>query len=434
MWADSLASCALAGCTCSPSASSTRVTGSCASQSISRSGCRRRSSWAIATSRRACPSPIGEETNSARRRRERPRVQVRAGGLRAAGELAQEPVDLDGVAGLGAVAGAFERDERAAGGLGERGALGVRADAVGVAVDDERGAAHARGRVREGLQPAQAERRGGVGERLGVGLERPFDAVLDLLGRVRLVEHLGEEELQEPAVVLAPVVAVVHRPRVGGAAQVVLEARADRALREARRERHRRADVGDAADALGVVGGQQRRPQRAARQTGEEGLAGLGRVQDGQRVGGELGLGVGLDAGRTVRLAVAAAVERDHPEVPRQVGDLRLPVARVDDRPGRQQQDRVAPAAVDLVEEPHAVARRVALQVRVAGAVHGRTSNTRLNGVSATRRKRVKPAAVTTSRSAPRRPGHRAPARPPGTSTRACRRASRRRSRRGRRG
>ena len=41
-----------------------------------------------------------------------------------------------------------------------------------------------------------------------------------------------------------------------------------------------------------------------------------------------------------VGAAVAAPVERDHAAVAREVGDLHLPVARVDDRPGRQEQDR----------------------------------------------------------------------------------------------
>ena len=56
------------------------VTGCWASQSISRSGCSLRSSPAIATSRWACPSPIGEEMYSARLRRDLPRTQRRGGG------------------------------------------------------------------------------------------------------------------------------------------------------------------------------------------------------------------------------------------------------------------------------------------------------------------------------------------------------------------
>ena len=132
----------------------------------------------------------------------------------AARELVQEPVDLDRLARLRAVAGAGHRHQAAAGGLRQRRALGVRADQVLVAVDHQHRALHAGHRVLEGLEPAQRERRHRVRERLRVGLQRPAHAVLDLLGRVRVVEHLGEEELQEAAVVLAPVVAVVHRPGV----------------------------------------------------------------------------------------------------------------------------------------------------------------------------------------------------------------------------
>ena len=54
-----------------------------------------------------------------------------------------------------------------------------------------------------------------VGERVGLDLEPPSDAVLDLLRRVRLGEHAIEEELEEVLVVLVPVVAVVLRPAFG---------------------------------------------------------------------------------------------------------------------------------------------------------------------------------------------------------------------------
>ena len=65
---------------------------------------------------------------------------------------------------------------------------------------------------------------------------------------------------------------------------------------------------------------------------------------------------------------VAEAVHRQHPEVAREVGDLHLPVARVDQRPGREQEDGLLALAVDLVEEPLAVALDEALGVGVAGA------------------------------------------------------------------
>ena len=44
--------------------------------------------------------------------------------------------------------------------------------------------------------PRQSPASSGGDQRVGVGLERPADAVLDLLGRVRLGEHLVEEELE----------------------------------------------------------------------------------------------------------------------------------------------------------------------------------------------------------------------------------------------
>ena len=60
-WADSDDSSALRGWIVSPWVSSTAVTGCWASQSIWRSGWSLRSSAAIATSRWAWPSPMGDE-------------------------------------------------------------------------------------------------------------------------------------------------------------------------------------------------------------------------------------------------------------------------------------------------------------------------------------------------------------------------------------
>ncbi len=103
MWRDSLARKALAGWMRSPRASSTAVTGCWASQSISRSGWSLRSSSAIATSRCAWPSPIGEEMKRARLRRDLPRTQ-RPGRRRGLDEVAQQQVHLDRVAHVRAVA------------------------------------------------------------------------------------------------------------------------------------------------------------------------------------------------------------------------------------------------------------------------------------------------------------------------------------------
>ena len=65
------ASSALAGCTISPAAASTSVTGDWASHSIRRSGTRSRTARAIARSRSTWPRPIGDDTHSAVRGRSR---------------------------------------------------------------------------------------------------------------------------------------------------------------------------------------------------------------------------------------------------------------------------------------------------------------------------------------------------------------------------
>ena len=110
MCVDSFARKGLAGWMRSPRSSSTAVTGCWASQSISRSGCSLRSSSAIAASRCAWPSPIGDETYSARLRpglaahpARRPR--------RRGDEVAQEQVDLDRVTGVREVTRTLEHDE-----------------------------------------------------------------------------------------------------------------------------------------------------------------------------------------------------------------------------------------------------------------------------------------------------------------------------------
>ena len=121
-------------------------------------------------------------------------------------------------------------------------------------------------------------------------------------------------------------------------------------------------------DALRMLGGEQQRraaPPTRARPRRPRSVAVASRTARASAANSALG--VRLGALRPVRAPVAAPVEGDHAEVARQVRDLRLPAARVDDRPGRQQQDGRLAAAVDLVEDPHAVALDEALAVRVAG-------------------------------------------------------------------
>ena len=119
-------------------------------------------------------------------------------------------------------------------------------------------------------------------ERLARRLEAPADAVLDLLRRVRLGEGLREEELEEVAVVLEPVVAVVLRPALVRLQRLVerrLHARPVHAERRGRRDEH------GAVDALGVLGGEQGAPEGAGRQPDDHGAVGAGGVhhRDGVR-------------------------------------------------------------------------------------------------------------------------------------------------------
>ena len=88
-------------------------------------------------------------------------------------------------------------------------------------------------------------------------------------------------------------------------------------------------------DAVGVKAGQQRRPISRPMSADEHGALGAGRVENGDGVGDGLGVAVGGRVGRPVRASVPAAVEGDHPVVAREVGDLPLPQARVDDAPRR---------------------------------------------------------------------------------------------------
>ena len=92
------------------------------------------------------------------------------------------------------------------------------------------------------------------------------------LGRVRLREHLGEEEREEAAVVAAQGVAVVAGPAL---VDLALGVEDDRRLvtRPGVVVGQRGADHAGAVDALGVAGGEQQRAQPAAREPEHAGRA-----------------------------------------------------------------------------------------------------------------------------------------------------------------
>ncbi len=197
---------------------------------------------------------------------------------RRAREVTQEQVDLDRISRVRRVARTVERDESPARQLGELGTGRMRPDRIVPAVDDEDGTAHARGQLASlvgVLDTACALRRD---EHLRRRLERPVHGVLDLLGRVRLGEHLREEELEEVGVMLEPVLAVVLQPSLVRI-ELLVERDHGAASRRRRAERQRRSDEDHALDALGMVRREEQGALRSHREPDDECTLRRGRIQ-----------------------------------------------------------------------------------------------------------------------------------------------------------
>ena len=186
-------------------------------------------------------------------------------------------------------------------------------------------------------------------------------------------------------------------------------------------------------DALGVLGREQQPPLRAGGERHAHRAVDAARIHHVDRVLGELALVVRARLLRAVGPAVAARVEADDAEVPGEVRDLRLPDARVHERPRRQEQQGLLALAVGLPEDANAVALDEALLVRVAGAallarrvVRGAAVGDRSSGVllfsrGARASARSSPAALRGPRRSP--PG--APPRSPARTSSSWRRAPR---------
>ncbi len=239
-----------------------------------------------------------------------------------------------------------ELDELGARRGGERGAAVGRDQLVEVALGDHQRAAHPRHEVVD-LRAVQAGRLERERQRLRRRLEGPVDRVLELLGRVRLGVAAVEEELEVAAEVLVPVVTI----RLGPAlvlGQLGVEG-VPGAFRHRGRDRQRRRHEDRAAHPLGMVGAQQQRGRRRRAVAHDNGVRDARRVEHRERVlRGQAGA-VLLGALGTVRQAAATRVERDDTEMAGEIGDLQLPEVRVDDRPRRQQQDRLLAVAEDLI-------------------------------------------------------------------------------------
>ncbi len=289
-----------------------------------------------------------------RRQRAPPRTQR----FEASGEVVDQPVHQHGLACVGKVAGAGDADVLRAHQLGEGEAALERLAVVAVALDDEHRAAHAAAGLLD-LLPARGGRLLVDHQELDRTVEPVRDGVLDLLGRVRLREHLAEEELEEATMVGADVVAVLLLPPVGCRALFVEGLPRGDAPRVARDEqREPRSERHEAEHALRVRGGDlDRGPHAVAADAGEHGRLGRRGVHHFQAVGR---VPAGQPSPRRVRRVgapVPAAVIDDDAMVAGEVVHLRLPDARVADRGRRQEHDRRLPAAVDLPVQPQAVGR-----------------------------------------------------------------------------
>jgi hypothetical protein len=131
-----------------------------------------------------------------------------------------------------------------------------------------------------------------------------------------------------------------------------------------------RRDERRAEDPFRVVGGQQQRALRPFRERHQHRSLGIGRVHHGERVARELALRIEPRIPWSIGSPVSAWVERQDATVAREVRDLRLPAARVDDHPGREEQKRRIAVAVALLEHPHAVALDAARGVWTARPGH----------------------------------------------------------------
>ena len=193
----------------------------------------------------------------------------------------------------------------------------------------------------------------------------PADGVLGRLRRVRLREAAAEEEFEEPGVVAPPGVAVVAGPAGVG---VELRIEVDVPLGQPLAERDRRAYEHKPADPIGMAIRQDERALRPDGQGDDHRALGAGRVEDRPRVLGELGFVVGVGGPRPIGAPVAPRIEGDHAISSREVWDLHLPEACMDDRPRREQEDGRLAVAVYLVENADAVALDGAGQVRIPSA------------------------------------------------------------------
>ncbi len=277
-------------------------------------------------------------------------------------ELAQRQVHLDRFAHLGQMTGVDDGLEPAAGEPRQSPAVRIGIDVVLGPVDHEHRAGHAPRQL--GLSAACDRcghaRRGGERQRLAVGLVRPRDRVLYLLGRMGLGQHSLGPPLHEVGIAaVAPVVRARLAPPDRWDGSPLGQGHHTRVhehphVQGADGDRVPGPDEDHPGDPIGVLGRQQETPLRTSGESHADRALHPAGVHHVQGVLRELTLVVGARLGGPVRAPVAARVEADDPEVPSEVRDLRLPHARVGQGPRGQEQQRLLPLAVGLPEDPYA--------------------------------------------------------------------------------
>ena len=268
---------------------------------------------------------MGDERYSARFGRRAARTQRVDAARRSdrLDEVLDQPVDEDRIARVRRVATAFHRHEAAVQHRCQFGAGRMRSNRVLLAVDHEEGCVDPLAHAAERPLAVAVRGSAGLGQHRRWHVETPLDAILDLFGRVRLTEHLIEEELEEVLVLALPVVRVVLGPTLRGVEWLVegiLLARGN-----ARRQRHRRADGNEPQHTLGMICCELQAPERATRQRYEHRRVGVRGIEDCERVGSELEVRIRGRVSWPPREACATPVEGDHTVATSQGRDLRLP-------------------------------------------------------------------------------------------------------------
>ena len=271
------------------------------------------------------------------------------------------------------MASADDRDELAACRRGEPRRGGQRHGRILVAVHHQHWCADTRAQTEELGWVRDADSLDRRDERCRLELEAPRDEVLDLSRGMRFATGGFGEELDEVAVaVFEPVVTVEFGPALRR-----LQPLAERVLGlfgGLRPEERTATQTHEPAHAFGPFGGGLQPPDRASRKADQDRVGGLGGVEHCNGVGRELGVVVRGGRVRPVRATTAPAVEGHDPEVAGEIRNLRLPAARMDDRPCREERDGRVARPEQLPMELHAVALGVTLRVAVAGS-HPATSS-----------------------------------------------------------